>query len=135
MAEEIPGQNLDDTSLAPINVREMQGSFLHDMNGEVIGKIGDVLVDAQNKPQWILVSYGIGLREDRIVPAFDLKRVATGYSVDYDKQRVDDAPIVSMTSMSDEDEQKLNAYWCQERQVLLPRACTVWGPQHQRKSA
>lgn len=117
---------IDEEALNPINVRELQGSYLFDMDGEVIGKIGDVLVDADDKPQWLLVSFGAFLHDDRIVPVFDLVRQDNGYSVDYDKERVKKAPVVSMTSRSDEDDDKLNTYWCSERSVALPNACTIW---------
>lgn len=117
---------LDDTALRPINIRELQGSYLFDKSGEVIGKMGDVLVDAEDKPQWVIVSFGAFLHEDRIVPVFELERHDTGYSVDYEKDRVHHAPVVGVADMSDEDEEKLNEYWCSERQNALPRACTIW---------
>lgn len=135
MAEENPGQRLDDTSLAPINIRELQGSYLFDSKGEVIGKISDVLVANEDKPQWLIVSFGAFLHEDRLVPAFDLRRHDTGFSVDYEKERAREAPVVGVASTSGEDEEKLNEYWRKERQVVMPRACTLWIPQHLRKTA
>lgn len=117
---------LDNTTFHPINIRELQGSYLFDKGGEVIGKMSDVLVDADDRPQWVIVSFGAFLHEDRIIPVFDLERHDTGYSVDYDKKRVREAPVVGVANMSEEDEEKLNEYWCSERQNVLPRACTIW---------
>jgi hypothetical protein len=117
---------LDDIALHPINIRELQGSYLFDKKGDVIGKIGDVLVTAEDKPQWLIVSFGAFLHEDRIVPAFELERHDTGYSVDYDKERIHEAPVVGVANMSEEDEDKLNSYWCSERGAALPSACAIW---------
>lgn len=115
---------LEDRSLKPIDVRKMQGAWLFDQEGEVIGRIGDVLVTAEKKPEWMMVSFGPFLHQDRLVPVFDITRQEPGYVVSYTKQKVHDAPSVSVIDMSDADEKKLMDYWCVGGKTAeSPRAC------------
>ncbi len=129
MADEkgVQGQTLDEQQLTQHDVRTWQNDWVFDEQGEVIGKVGDVLVDAERKPEWMVVSYGAFLREDRLVPVFDIRREPAGFVVSYSKDMVRNAPVVSVVNMSDEDEQKLMSYWCTTRDAASPRACTYLG--------
>ncbi len=118
---------LEDQAFTPLNVREMQGAWVFDADGEAVGKISDVLVDQQLKPTWMMVSYGAFLRNDRLIPVFDTKAHEHGYVVSYTKDMVHGGPSVSMTNMDDDDEKKLMSYWCTTMSAESPRACTYYG--------
>lgn len=120
-----PEGRLEDQTLHQRDVRRWQGEWVFDKSGEVIGKISDVLVDSSSKPEWMVVSYGAFLHQDRLVPVFDIESVEHGFVVSYSKDMVRDAPVVSVASTSDADEEKLMAYWCASRSAALPRTCKM----------
>jgi hypothetical protein len=93
-----------------------------------VRRIGDVLVDAENKmAEWMIVSYGAFLRNDRLVPVFDMTPHEHGFVVSYTKQKVHEAPHVSVQGMDDDDEKKLMAYWCVGGKTAeSPRACSYF---------
>jgi hypothetical protein len=122
-----PEGRLEGQALHAGDVRRWQGEWVFDESGEAVGKISDVLVDAESKPEWMIVSFGSFLHEDRLVPVFDIKPGDHGLIVSYAKDLVQSAPVVSVESMSDEDEAKLMAYWCATRSAAMPRACSLLG--------
>lgn len=120
------GTPLEEQPMKQSDVRSWQGKIAFDQRGEVIGKVSDVLVDANMKPEWMIVTFGAFLHNDRLVPVFDVQETAEGALVmSYTKKMVQDAPVVSVESMSDADEQKLSAYWCTEREAAMPRTCSL----------
>ena len=108
-----------------IDVREWQNEWVFDEAGEAIGKIGDVLVGEDHKPEWMILSYGAFLRNDRLVPVFDIKQGEHGFIVSYSKDMVHKAPVVSVIDMSDKDEEKLTSYWCTDMSAAMPRTCSM----------
>ena len=119
------GAPLEEQAMMQRDVRRWQGQIVFDQSGEVIGKISDVLVDANMKPEWMMVTYGAFLHNDRLVPVFDIKATDNGLVVSYPKDMVRNAPVVSVESMADSDEQKLHGYWCTEREAAMPRTCSL----------
>ena len=119
------GTPLEEQAMKQRDVRSWQGEVVFDQSGEVIGKVSDVLVDANTKPQWMMVTYGAFLHNDRLVPVFDVKATENGLVVSYSKDMVHKAPVVSVENMSDSDEAKLSGYWCTERDAALPRSCAL----------
>ncbi len=118
---------LENQPLTQYDVRAWQGLWVFDIDGEPVGKVSDVLVDANRRPEWMVVSFGAFLHEDRLVPVFDLEERPDGLVVTYSKDMVRGAPIVGVANMSDEDEQKVMSYWCTTREAASPRACTFLG--------
>ena len=108
-----------------IDVRDWQNEWVFDEAGEAIGKIGDVLVGEDRKPEWMILSYGAFLRNDRLVPVFDIKQGEHGFIVSYSKDMVHKAPVVSVNDMSDKDEEKLTSYWCTDMSAAMPRTCSM----------
>ena len=78
--------------MTQIEVRDWQNEWVFDESGEAIGKIGDVLVGADRTPEWMILSYGAFLRNDRLVPVFDIKQGEHGFIVSYSKDMVHQAP-------------------------------------------
>ncbi len=111
--------------MTQIEVRDWQNEWVFDEAGEAIGKIGDVLVGADQKPEWMILSYGAFLRNDRLVPVFDIKQGEHGFIVSYSKDMVHKAPVVSVIDMSDKDEEKLTSYWCTDMSAAMPRTCSM----------
>ncbi|MEZ5125485.1 MAG: PRC-barrel domain-containing protein [Thermoleophilia bacterium] len=116
---------IGERSLPPIDVRRWQGEWVFDETGEVVGRIADVLVDAETKPRWLVLSFGAFLHEDRIIPVFDIRRGTHGFILSYAKDLVHRAPVVSVESMSDDEERRLYSYWCSAQSTEMPRACTL----------
>jgi hypothetical protein len=115
---------VEDVPLTPIDVRNWQGEWVFDTDGDAIGKIADVLVDPEMKPEWLIVSTGAFLHLDKLVPAFDVTEAANGFSVPFSKDQVKNGPNVAFDEMSDDEEQELYSYWCSERSAAMPRSCT-----------
>jgi hypothetical protein len=107
------------------NVREWQDEWVFDEAGEAVGKISDVLVGADGRPEWMMLSYGAFLRNDRLVPVFDIKQGEHGFIVSYSKDMVHKAPVVNVIDMSDKDEQEISSYWCTDKSAAMPRACSM----------
>lgn len=120
---------LEEQVLRQRDVRSWQGELVFDEVGEIIGKVSDVLVGADSKPEWMIVTYGAFLHNDRLVPVFDIKTTDRGFVVSYSKAMVHEAPVVGVANMSDEDEAKLSSYWCTTRSAAMPRACSLLSAQ------
>lgn len=119
-----PG-SFEEQSLASTDVRRLQGQWVFDEEGEVVGRIADVLVNAQKNPEWLIVSMGAFLHDDRLIPVFDMRPGEAGFILSYTKDLVKSAPVVSVIDTSDDDERKLADYWCSSRTAEMPRACTL----------
>jgi hypothetical protein len=119
-----PG-SLENQSLASTDVRKLQGQWVFDEEGEIVGRIADILVDAEKKPEWLIVSMGAFLHDDRLIPVFDMRPGDVGFVLSYTKDLVKSAPVVSVIDTSDDDERKLADYWCSSRTAAMPRACTL----------
>jgi len=111
--------------ITQLEVRKWEGEWVFDEAGEAIGKIGDVLVGADAAPEWMILSYGAFLHNDRLVPVFDIKQGEHGFIVSYSKDMVHKAPVVSVQKMSDKDEAKLTSYWCTDKSAAMPRTCSL----------
>ena len=116
---------LEEQAMKQRDVRRWQGELVFDRDGEVIGKISDVLVDANMKPEWMIVTFGAFLNNDRLVPVFDINATENGLVVSYSKDMVRKAPVVSVVGTSDADEQTLSGYWCTEQEAAMPRTCSL----------
>lgn len=116
---------LEEQALSSIEVRNLQGKWVFDEQGEVIGKIGDVLVNQQKKPEWLIVSMGSFLHEDRLIPVFDMKSGDHGYVLSYTKDMVKRAPVVNVVNTPEDDEQRLFSYWCTTRTAAMPSTCSL----------
>jgi hypothetical protein len=112
-------------AMRQLDVREWQNEWVFDEAGEPIGKISDVLLGADRKPEWMILSYGAFLRNDRLVPVFDMKQGEHGFVVSYSKDKVHHAPVVSVNNTSDKDEAELSAYWCTDMSASMPRTCSM----------
>jgi uncharacterized protein YrrD len=121
---------LEEQPLHQRDVRSWQGELVFDEAGEVIGKVSDVLVDASMKPEWMIVTFGAFLHNDRLIPVFDMKMMENGLVVSYSKEMMHKAPVVRVEGMSDADEQKLSAYWCTTREAAMPRTCSLLSARH-----
>ena len=111
---------LEEQAMKQRDVRSWQGEVVFDREGRVIGKVSDVLVDTNTKPEWMMVTFGAFLHNDRLVPVFDIEATENGLVVSYSKDMVQKAPVVSVENMSDSDEAKLSGYWCTEREAAMP---------------
>lgn len=121
----VPQETVEDEVLTPLNVREMQASWVFDKDGEAVGKIADVLVNAEGNPEWVLLSYGAFLRHDVLLPTYGMTPHEQGFVTPYNKDHIHEGPKVGIANMSDDDERELMGYWCGDRPgAESPRACT-----------
>jgi uncharacterized protein (TIGR02271 family) len=87
---------------------QQRGQDLYDSNGEKIGKIEEIYVDADSgQPEWALVHTGMFGTKSTFVPLREASDDGGAVSVPYDKSQVKDAPNMDADgdlSRSEEDE-------------------------------
>jgi len=70
-----------------------RGQDLHDNDGDKIGKIEEIYLDADtDQPEWALVHTGVFGTKQTFIPIRDASAGDTGPRVPFDKQTVKDAP-------------------------------------------
>jgi len=70
-----------------------RGQDLHDSDGEKVGKIEEIYLDADtDQPEWALVNTGMFGTKQTFIPIRDASASDRGPSVPYDKQLIKDAP-------------------------------------------
>ena len=84
-----------------------------------------MLVGEDRKPEWMISVLRRFPPQRRLVPVFDIKQGEHGFIVSYSKDMVHQAPVVSVTDMSDKDEEKLTSYWCTDMSAAMPRTCSM----------
>src|SRR5829696_5539690 len=72
---------------------QQRGEDLYDTNGEKIGKVEEIYLDAQTgEPEWALVNTGLFGTKSNFVPLRDAGDEGGSLRVPYDKGQVKDAP-------------------------------------------
>jgi uncharacterized protein (TIGR02271 family) len=81
------------TTLQKDQLLQQRGSDLHDANGDKIGTIEEIYLDAQTgEPEWALVNTGMFGTKSSFVPLRDASSEGDTLRVPYDKAQVKDAP-------------------------------------------
>jgi uncharacterized protein (TIGR02271 family) len=94
-------------------VRQITGGTVYDVNGDKIGKAGQVyLDDATGQAEWVSVNTGLFGASESFVPLRDASMDGDMIRVNYTKDMVKDAPNVDADQhLSGEDEQRLYSYY------------------------
>jgi uncharacterized protein (TIGR02271 family) len=81
------------TTVQKDEILEQRGEDLYDGNGDKIGSIEEIYLDAEtSEPEWALVKTGMFGTKSTFVPLHDLSREGDALRVPYDKDQVKDAP-------------------------------------------
>jgi uncharacterized protein (TIGR02271 family) len=87
-------------------VAEWRGRSAVDSDGEKIGKIDEIYMDAETgKPEWLAVTTGMFGMKLSFIPIAEASAAAGEVRVPYDKQRVKDAPNVEPDGELSQDEE------------------------------
>jgi sporulation protein YlmC with PRC-barrel domain len=91
-----------------IDVNELEGALVYDVDGERIGRVYDLFVDdLTSRPEWLLVNSS-GVNPDRIIPIVGMQEHEDGVSVPFARRVIDDAPRINWTyGLSEENERRL----------------------------
>jgi hypothetical protein len=92
---------------------EFRGEDLHDRDGEKIGGLEEIYLDAQtNEPQWALVHTGLFGTKRTFVPLHEAEERDGALTVPIDKATVKDAPNVDANGqLTQQEEQELFAHY------------------------
>jgi len=92
---------------------QLRGEDLHDANGEKIGKLEEIYLDAQTgEPEWALVNTGMFGTKSSFVPLQGASQDGGTLRVPYDKEQVKDAPKVDPDGeLSQSQESELYAHY------------------------
>jgi len=92
---------------------QFRGEDLHDANGEKIGRLEEIYLDAQTgEPEWALVNTGMFGTKSSFVPLQGAGQDGDTLQVPYDKAQVKDAPKVdSDGELSQSQESELYAHY------------------------
>jgi uncharacterized protein (TIGR02271 family) len=92
---------------------QQRGQDLHDSNGDKIGKIEEIYLDADSDaPEWALVQTGMFGTKSTFVPLHDASDDGGAVSVPYDKAQVKDAPKLDADGeLSRHEEDELYRYY------------------------
>jgi uncharacterized protein (TIGR02271 family) len=103
-------------ALTETDVMSWRGQTLVDHNGDKIGKIEEIYLDAETDvPEWALVTTGMFGTKQSFVPIQDATPADEGVRVAFDKQTVKDAPKVDPDGhLSDREEADLYRYYGRE---------------------
>jgi uncharacterized protein (TIGR02271 family) len=83
------------TTLQKDRILQQRGNDLRDRNGEKIGSIEEIYLDAQtDEPEWALVNTGLFGTKRTFVPLREASEDGGALTVPYDKSAVKDAPKV-----------------------------------------
>jgi uncharacterized protein (TIGR02271 family) len=85
---------------------QQRGQELHDSNGDKIGKIEEIYLDADSgQPEWALVNTGLFGTKSSFVPLRDASDDGGTVTVPYDKSQVKDAPKMDPDGELSRDEE------------------------------
>jgi len=92
---------------------QFRGEDLHDRDGEKIGGLEEIYLDAQtNEPQWALVHTGLFGTKRTFVPLHEAEERDGALTVPIDKATVKDAPKVDANGqLTQQEEQELFAHY------------------------
>ena len=92
---------------------QFRGDDLHDRDGEKIGGLEEIYLDAQtNEPQWALVHTGLFGTKRTFVPLHEAEERDGALTVPIDKATVKDAPKVEANGqLTQQEEQELFAHY------------------------
>jgi uncharacterized protein (TIGR02271 family) len=87
-------------------VLQQRGQNLHDRDGDKIGTIEEIYLDADtNEPEWALVNTGLFGTKSTFVPLRDATEDGGGLRVPYEKAQVKDAPNMDPDGQLSQDEE------------------------------
>src|SRR5215203_2203205 len=94
-------------------VREWRGADLVDRDGDKIGSIEEIYLDAQsNEPEWALVNTGLFGTKSTFVPIRDASREGDDLQVPVEKAQVKDAPSIDPDGqLSQQEESELYRHY------------------------
>ena len=97
-------------------ILQFRGQNLVDANGDKIGKIDEIYLDAEtNEPEWALVNTGLFGTKSTFVPVRDATEADGELRVSFDKATVKDAPKVDPDGqLSQREERDLYGYYGME---------------------
>ena len=92
---------------------QFRGEDLHDPDGEKIGGLEEIYLDAQtNEPQWALVHTGLFGTKRTFVPLHEAEERDGALTVPIDKATVKDAPKVDANGqLTQQEEQELFTHY------------------------
>jgi uncharacterized protein (TIGR02271 family) len=95
------------------DVLSWRGQDLYDSDGDKIGKIDEIYLDAEsNEPEWAVVSTGLFGNKQTFVPIGDANTTGDGVSVPFEKATVKDAPRIDPDGrLSQEEERQLYQHY------------------------
>ena len=89
------------------DVLSWRGQNLYDSDGDKIGKIDEIYLDAEsNEPEWAVVSTGLFGNKQTFVPIGDANTTGDGVSVPFEKATVKDAPRIDPDGRLSQDEER-----------------------------
>jgi hypothetical protein len=94
-------------------ILEHRGSDLRDRDGDKIGSIDEIYLDAQtNEPEWALVNTGLFGTKRTFVPLTEVTEEDGTLTVPFDKSTVKDAPKVEPDGqLTHSEEEELYGYY------------------------
>lgn len=94
-------------------VLDWRGRTVLDRDGEKIGKLGDVFLDAEtDRPAWAGVQTGLFGNKESFVPLEDVREVEDGLQVPYEKDHVKDAPQIDPdVALTVDEEESLHRHY------------------------
>jgi uncharacterized protein (TIGR02271 family) len=94
-------------------IQAWEGRDLIDRDGDKIGSIGDIYLDAETgRPEWIAVNTGLFGSKVNFVPTAEASTSGDDVRVPYEKSHVKDSPNVEADgALSQEEEQRLYAHY------------------------
>jgi uncharacterized protein (TIGR02271 family) len=100
-------------TLTKDRVLQFRGHNLVDSNGDKIGSIEEIYLDAEtNEPEWALVNTGLFGTKSTFVPLRDASEDGETLRVPYDKPKVKDAPNMDAAGqLSQSEESELYRYY------------------------
>jgi uncharacterized protein (TIGR02271 family) len=100
-------------TLTKDRVLQFRGQNLVDSNGDKIGSIEEIYLDAEtNEPEWALVNTGLFGTKSTFVPLRDASEDGEALRVPYDKPQVKDAPNMDAAGqLSQSEESELYRYY------------------------
>ncbi len=98
------------------DVLSWRGQDLYDNDGDKIGKIEEIYLDAEtDQPEWAVVTTGLFGTKQTFVPIGDANTTGEGLSVPFDKATVKDAPNIDADGrLSQEEERALYQHYGRE---------------------
>jgi uncharacterized protein (TIGR02271 family) len=101
------------STLQKDEILAMRGENLHDANGDKIGSIEEIYLDAEtDQPEWALVNTGTFGTKSTFIPLAEASQEGDTLRVPYDKAQVKDAPKMDADGqLSQEEEAQLYQHY------------------------